>query len=63
MVGFQVLIFSSFIPHWTAHKKKYIVHAVQMRHRDFVIFSSGVNIIRAAQNPYRVQGSLEVLPC
>lgn len=51
----------SFIPHWTTHKKKEFVYAV--RHRNLVIFSSSVNVIRVAKNPNRAQGSLEVLHC
>lgn len=46
---FVVLIFSLFIPRWTSHKKKYIFHALQMKHRTWVICSLGVNIIRVAQ--------------
>jgi len=63
MVGIWVLIFISFIPHCTTHKKKHIVHALQMRYRNWVHYFLGVNIIRAEQIPHRVQGGLEVLHC
>lgn len=52
---FVVLIFSLFIPRWTSHKKKYIFHGLQMKHRTWVICSLGVNIIRVAQKQIKNQ--------
>lgn len=63
LAWFQVFIFSSFIQHLTTHKKKYIVHALQMRYRNLFFSLQVWTSPGLHKTPPRVQNSLEVLHC